>query len=245
MCAPLTPFADTTYYNAVDTLSLCGTGFYSVSGSVGCEPCGLGRANPFVGQTECACCAVGTFANVSGLSQCFDCSETSSKCNQRCTSSPICSCEGNSNCDIHRCSAGCTFQKDTCSQAPAGSYTRCGSPSNCSASANVVEQCPRRFFSPAVGASSNSTCTACPAGSYCPSQGMIAPVPCKPGYFSQASAVACELCGAGTYSAADGSRCIGCIAGTFCPQGSSPPSHLRARLVSVSARAAQDRLSPS
>ena len=142
-CVCVTPCAVGTVVSKVtDTLTLCDPGFYSVAGIARCLPCGLGRANPYVGQVRCACCAAGTFANVSGLSQCFTCSGTSSSCKQPCTSNPSCSCSAEINCDVHLCPAGCFFQNLTCSQAPAGSYTRC-STSNCSASSYSLAQCAR------------------------------------------------------------------------------------------------------
>jgi hypothetical protein len=210
--------------SAVDSLRLCSPGFYSIVGTTTCAPCGPGRANPYIGQVVCACCAAGSFANVSGLSQCFPCTDTSGGCKQPCTSNPSCSCSGGTDCDVHRCAAGCTFRNETCQQAPAGYYTQCSTPSNCSAAPNELVPCARGSYSPAVGASSNVTCTDCEAGSYCPKPGTVAPAPCKAGSFSKSGALLCEHCAAGTFSEADRSPiCGSCSAGYFCPEGSSQP----------------------
>jgi hypothetical protein len=198
------PNAARKYVGVVESLTLCPAGYYSTAGSITCAPCGLGRATALIGQVECACCVAGTFANVSGLSHCFPCPITSSGCNQQCTSNPSCSCTDESNCDVNRCAAGCTFKNETnmCEQAPAGFYTRCDTPSNCSASANALVTCDPGRYSPAIGASTDTTCSPCDAGSYCPQPGMAAPKPCKAGSFSISNAVQCELCRAGTFAAA-------------------------------------------
>jgi hypothetical protein len=208
----------------VELLTLCNPGFYSIVGSTTCAPCGPGRANPYVGQVQCACCAVGSFANVSGLTRCFPCSETSGGCKQPCTSNPSCSCSDRADCDEHGCAAGCTFKNETCQHAPAGYYTQCSTPSNCSASANKVVPCVKGSYSPAVGASSNATCTRCEAGSCCSQPGTATPVPCTAGRFSASGAVLCKPCAAGTFSAADrATSCSSCLEGSFCPEGSSQP----------------------
>jgi hypothetical protein len=219
------PDGSNVYSNAVDLLTLCPAGHHSIVGSTRCATCGLGRANAFVGQVECACCAAGTFANVSGLSHCFPCPNTFSGCNQQCTSNPSCSCSDDSKCDVNRCAAGCTFQNETtCEQAPAGSYTRCGTPSNCSASANELVACTPGRYSPAIGAFLDTTCTPCDAGSYCPQPGMAASVPCNAGSFSKSNATQCELCRAGTFAADDRSlSCSSCPPGSSCPEGASRP----------------------
>jgi hypothetical protein len=208
----------------VDLWTLCAAGFHSLTGTTQCVPCGLGRANAYVGQVDCACCAAGTFSNVSGLTQCFPCSDGPIGCQGLCTSNPSCSCTEVSDCDLNGCSSGCFFQSEICQRAPAGSYTRCKIPSNCSASSNLLEKCPPGSASPAIGASSNTTCTPCQAGTYCPEQGTVTPTLCKKGYFSKLGAEICELCPAGTFSSADASpSCKSCKFGTHCPKGSTQP----------------------
>jgi hypothetical protein len=222
-CIMLSSASMLDFSNAVDMLTACPAGYYSVTGSSTCIPCGLGRFNPFSGQDHCTCCAAGTFANVSGLSKCLDCPDNlKDRCHQQCTANPSCSCNAEIDCDVNRCTSGCFFrnQTSTCEQAPAGSYTQCGSPGNCSVSSNIIKKCPRGSYSPATGASSNSTCTLCAAGSYCPNEGTAYALPCLPGQFSTEGADSCTLCRPGSFADANGSSsCVRCSGGTYCIEG--------------------------
>jgi hypothetical protein len=208
-------------FNTVDTLTVCPAGSHSSTGSYACSLCAPGSFNHAVGQSSCGCCSPGTFANVSGLSQCFSCTDTAA-CQQPCTVIPNCDCTDPLQCDTNRCPLGCYTPNGSsvCQRAPVGSYTACDS-SNCSTSANVLDRCPRGTFSPSIGAFSNRTCKACPAGSFCPDAGEGNPQPCPAGTFSRAIAsAACTPCTAGTYSAVSGSSsCEICPAGMYCPTG--------------------------
>jgi hypothetical protein len=191
-----------------------------------CLPCVRGRYNPLVGQAECSCCLPGEFANVTGLSHCFKCSASDS-CDQPCTATPSCTCYNAARCDGNLCPPGCYShtKASPCTRVPAGSYSRCLAPSDtyCSSSGNMVENCPKGTSSLTLGATDNSTCLVCPAGTYCPNKGMAVPSLCDPGsYSSSQAAVSCTQCVAGTFALGFGSSaCDGCSAGMFCPSGAS------------------------
>ena len=209
--------------NTVDAISGCPAGSHSVLGASKCSLCASGSFNPAVGQAACSCCAPGSFANASGLLLCLPCTGTDADaCQQPCTIIPNCDCTDAANCDKNRCPSGCYVPNGTsvCQRAPAGCYTECGG-SNCSASANVLDRCLPGTSSRFVGASSNSTCTACPAGSFCPTAGEGNPQLCNAGSYSSAvgatSSTVCTPCTAGTYSFAPGSTsCALCPAGSYC-----------------------------
>ena len=169
------------------------------------------------------CCPIGTFANVSGLSQCFNCASAKA-CTQPCTVVPNCDCNDASSCDMYGCPPGCYFTPTgkSCIQAPAGSYTQCSS-SNCSASANALVNCLPGTSSLSVGGFSNQTCIKCPSGTYCPDHAEVNPQPCQPGTYSQlVGATSCNPCEAGSFSADMGSyQCSLCSPGTYCRSGAS------------------------
>lgn len=93
--------------------------------------------------------------------------------------------------------------------------------------------CPPGTFSTAVGANSSVVCAACPAGSYCPSEGTVSPAPCPSGHATDGggafSSSACKACSPGTYSPSAGSAsCLDCPFGTFCnSSGTVQPSQCR------------------
>ncbi|TEB19750.1 hypothetical protein C9890_0168, partial [Perkinsus sp. BL_2016] len=209
--------------NTTDILSVCPAGSFSIVGTALCTPCAPGTFNPLTGQSGCSCCAPGTFANASGMLHCIACTN-STACSQPCTIIPDCDCINPANCDLRGCPPGCYSSNDTsvCQRAPAGRYAPCGS-SNCSASSNVLDLCPKGTSSLSIGAPSNSTCKACPAGSFCPNAGEVNPQLCEPGTYSPSvGATLCTPCTVGKYSSGPGSSsCGSCSAGTYCLAGAS------------------------
>lgn len=64
-------------------------------------------------------------------------------------------------------------------------------------------------------------CGKCPAGTYCPSEGMDTPTACPTGSFCPEGSQTHQLCPAGTYNpttgATDSRDCTACPAGRYCP----------------------------
>ena len=68
----------------------------------------------------------------------------------------------------------------------------------------------------------HSTCTECPAGSYCPA-GATAHVPCRVGSYCPAGRATEVKCGAGYYCETPSAR-TACPAGSYCPAGATSPT---------------------
>ncbi len=97
---------------------------------------------------------------------------------------------------------------------------------NCVTVSGAVTQskCGKGTFASKAGSASCSRCT---AGHYCPTDGLVEPVPCPDGFYSALGAVLladCVPCEAGFYCRRGSRRsCVG-DAGAYCPKGSSSPS---------------------
>ena len=86
----------------------------------------------------------------------------------------------------------------------------------------ACENCRQGTFSPATGATSNSTCQDCPGGTFGGASGRTAEsdcMQCNSGTYSLPGAKECEKCHKGTYSTTVGannsSTCIECSAGKY------------------------------
>jgi hypothetical protein len=95
-------------------------------------------------------------------------------------------------------------------------------------------KCPRGQFSTT---GYQPGCTACPANTYCPNEGMLAPMNCPPGTSSNVGSIAMTACiqtpstgtrtkcDPGKYSTTGYQPCMDCPMNTFCPnQGTTIPT---------------------
>ncbi|CUE73353.1 membrane-associated protein, putative [Bodo saltans] len=192
---------------------LCDPGYYCISSAYTSAPPGLptgglcpkgGYCPP--GSSFPTACAEGTFNNYTGGSTQDDCTS--------CTPGSYCS-GSNLPYPTGLCAAGyyCTGGASLPTQfvTPAGYFSLAG--------ASAPSQCTLGTFnpSPAQGA-----CTACIAGYYCPTTGMVNYLPCPAGGYCVAASVLPRACPAGTYNPSTRqqniSNCLACPAGQYCQE---------------------------
>lgn len=182
--------------------ALCAAGFYEeLSGQGSCDPCPGGTYSSAVGSdtsSTCSICPAGSFSSTNSTS-CRPCpagryeNETGSAVCDACpagTASPVVGALNDTVCST--CPAG-TYSiagSGVCTSCPAGTYNEFPEMSSCT-------PCEAGFFSSALGATSNATCTLC-----------------APGTYSGKGSQSCTACPVGNYSANSGQgSCTPCQSG--------------------------------
>ena len=121
-------------------------------------------------------------------------------------------------------------------QMPAGSYskettpgavpyegvtTECEVGYYCPPGSFEMIACPTGYFRDNVLGNDADSCGLCPAGTYCPTEGMSVPTICTFGHFCPEGSANAQPCPRGTYNDIEGlydSRgCKACSAGYYCP----------------------------
>lgn len=121
-------------------------------------------------------------------------------------------------------------------QMPAGSYskettpgavpylgvtTECEVGHYCPPGSFEMIACPTGYFRDNVLGNDADSCGLCPAGTFCPTEGMSVPTICSKGHFCPEGSANAQPCPRGTYNDIEGlydSRgCKACSAGYFCP----------------------------
>lgn len=170
---------------------VCGTGRYAANqGQVQCDLCMSGSATNQTGQTNCRACSAGTAQPDLGASACLLCAHGTF------------SIQGAIECQ--NCPAGksSTPNQEGCMLCPIGTYN----PVEGSACAN----CAPGTYQTGEG---QTTCTACPAGSFSSSPAICQS--CAIGTYSPGLATNCSVCNPGSYSEPKqgATACVLCTAG--------------------------------
>ena len=213
-----------------DACSNCGAGKYSTSTAAtleaACLVCAVGKFST-AAASVCTDCAAGSYAAITGSSECTKCPANSSSPSASIASTAC------------QCSAGFSGPNaGPCTACAAGSYkgtvgtalcTLCGtgkySTATGQSSSGTCQDCLAGKYSTATGQSSSGTCQDCSAGKYSTLTGQSSAATCQEcvaGKFStatgQSSSATCQNCLAGTYAALTGSTvCENCLAGKFSP----------------------------
>mmetsp|Transcript_62220 Transcript_62220/g.85950 ORF Transcript_62220/g.85950 Transcript_62220/m.85950 type:complete len:213 (+) Transcript_62220:3802-4440(+) len=91
----------------------------------------------------------------------------------------------------------------------------------CPPGSSVQVPCPKGTFRDNTQGMDTTDCGKCPAGTYCPTEGMDTPTACPEGSFCPEGSQTHQLCPAGTYNpdtgATDSRDCTACPAGRYCP----------------------------
>ena len=182
--------------------SYCGTSQMSTP-----TPCPAGTYGTLTGQTTSAACTDCSPASYSaaGATACTVCTvgywatPTSTSCSP-CINNPgayvyTSSGTANNNCGL---SSTPSCPSGTYADQPSGTCKSC---------------MPGTFQATAV--TSWGVCEICPAGSLCPSSGMVNANPCPAGFFSNSGSTVCtKICTSGQYAEIGMSVCSACAAGT-------------------------------
>jgi hypothetical protein len=194
---------------------VCRAGSYSSGGAASCTTCPAGSHCSTDGLSlPDGACAAGTFS-ASGASSCTPCSE--GQMQPLSGQSHCVPCPAGSFCSSNGLSAP-DGVNDYC---PKGSFAQSGAISvlfSCMI-LSCCSPCPPGQMQPLSG---QSSCTACPAGSHCWTEGLSAPTgDCSAGSYSSggAASASCTDCPAGSFCPHSAMR-----AATPCPQGSFCPS---------------------
>ena len=173
---------------------LCDAGYFCSGGSkTPTPPSGLCPAGKYCprGTTSLQNCPVGTFSLSQGLTDDSEC--------QPCPPGSYCANPGQvglaaaSPCDPgFVCLGGSTTRNPT----DGIQGFQCGVGVYCPTGSNSTQRCPPGTVGSALQASS---CPACPAGRYCPEEGLSVSEPCPTGAYCPTGSIIFELCPAGTY----------------------------------------------
>jgi hypothetical protein len=202
----------------------CGQGFYCPAGATsGTEPCAAGFYCPGGLAPAPVPCPAGTSSVLGSisLSQCFNCGAGNFTTG------------AGGECKV--CAAG-TYSSgpanSTCTSCPAGTY---GNPITAAQGLTSIADCilcPPGYFSGVVGAAASSSCLTCSPGIFCPSGTSVSTQLCPAGSYCPGNGLGPELCNPGTANNVAGStECFECVAGawtanfgstvcTDCPAGS-------------------------
>lgn len=184
----------------------CETGNYCPEGSGSLSQCPAGTYNDArasTSESDCLECPPGYYCNSPGKTW-SELTGLSSTYFGQCTAGYV-------------CSGGSTTPTPTDNIVgkicPVGSYCPTGT---------VTEiECTTGYYSPNTGASS---CTICPAGTYCDAPGMSSTNTCRAGRYCPAGSVVESYCGYGTYNTNTGSTsssaCTACDATYYCDEES-------------------------
>jgi len=180
--------------------NVCASGSYSMLGSQNCITCPAGSYCPYTYALPIPC-PLGYYAS-SGKTTCTKCSDGYACAGSRSVSNP---------------------PEDAC---PLG-YA-CQMQSIDSVNRLVFIPCAKGTYGTSMGQNDqNSACSNCPAGFYCPYEGMVKPYVCPKGYYCSGSNDVPTPCNAGTYNPKTGSivstDCVACPSGNYCPAGCDEP----------------------
>ncbi|KAL8273754.1 hypothetical protein Esti_002354 [Eimeria stiedai] len=174
--------------------SICPSGFYCPSLSLTPKACPIGHFCP-LGSTEPTPCFAGTFNPHEEGGDTSACLV--------CIRGYICAVEGLGDLDSdHQCSAGHYCLEGSQSPIP----------------------CPPGTYTEERGGTSESECSLCPAGAYCPEEGSAKPGPtCPEGHVCPAGTAVPRKCLQGTWCPAGSGVAQQCPPGAVCPPGSVAP----------------------
>jgi hypothetical protein len=218
------------YASSDDGLCYCNNGWFGNKGSEGsctacsagsdstfpyteqCTPCRKGTANNAPGY-PCATCISGYFANVTGLSTCYQCPAEAPQSSPE-FSSCICTDASkqfdatSGTCVLKPCSPGTYRDGDSCSPCPSHSYCLgdnvapqlcpVGSIPDTTTNATCVSACPEDQFFASIG-----TCISCDFGKY-----LIAGVPFNSSTPESFTNATCATCPDGTLPSDDRTTCV-------------------------------------
>ena len=176
----------------------CPAGYRCSNGTIVPLPCREGRFCE-AATADGAPCPAGTFANVTYLEECFEC-----------TSGWLCTQPGLTTPDL---------------PCPEGRYCPAGG-SDVASSADAVP-CPEGTYSNKTGLELEKQCLNCPAGTYCDQEGLIAPVGmCDGGHFCEegSNSATQNACAAGTFCPSGSAVPIECPLGHYCGTQASAPA---------------------
>eukprot|EP00704_Kipferlia_bialata_P000894 g894.t1 len=226
-----------------DTGEPCPSGGYCPEASAAKTNCPSGTFNSSPGSSllsECNTCTEGSYCSGTGLSapsglcaEGYYCPEGSDRSDPPDTSCPVGNyCEAGA-AEPAECPAG-TYQDEerqaSCKECPEGFYCEkgCDSPVSCVAgsycpagtTSSTEFLCPAGTLSLSTGLTSSARCTACPAGSYCATEGLLVVTgACMKGFYCPAGQSeenpAAYKCPAGSYCPAGASTYSLCPIGTF------------------------------
>ena len=164
----------------------CSAGTFSSTGA-SCLPCSPGSYSS-AGASACTVCPAGYWATPTSTS----CSPCINNPGAYVYTSPG---TANNNCGL---SSTPSCPSGTYADQPSGTCKSC---------------MPGTFQATAV--TSWGVCEICPAGSLCPSSGMVNANPCPAGFFSNSGSTVCtKICTSGQYAEIGMSVCSACAAGT-------------------------------
>lgn len=200
----------------------CQPGFQPSQGGAtqdACVPCSRGFFKAEKSLAECAPCLPGTFANVTGMTECHTAPvgkyqpDLGSADAVACPAGSASSVLGATNCSI--CEPG-TYAGEPgmaqCLQCPVGRATTCKGTAECDACAPGTfsddkglvhcKNCPAGRF---VKLGGRTECKAAPVGRYTAFDGMDGATPCEPGSFNALEGqVACGACELGKFASGGG-----------------------------------------